>query len=67
MARTHWLNLDLSDLCDIILVVYAIPENITKISQRSLQCICRSFFLCLLETHSFALTILDHAVPYVLQ
>lgn len=56
-------NLDLGHLGQVVLVVDAITQHITKIPQRPLQCVRSPFLLSLLEGSGLALAVLHMAIP----
>jgi len=63
LCRCH---LHLGDFGEIRLVIDAVTQYIAKIAKSALQGICRPLLLCLLEGRSFALAILNVAIPDIL-
>lgn len=65
-VKLSWLDFHGLDLLEILLVVEAVPQNIAKCAQRSLQAVCGCFFLCFLERRCFAFPVFDGPVTDIL-
>ena len=59
-------SLDFGDFGDIVLVINAVPQKISKVSKSPFQCIRSAFLLGFFKGCSFAFTILNVTITDVL-